>query len=130
DSVAARAVAGTIRKNVLQMAGRFIAGDAPEAALPGLRALWEEGIAHSVDLLGEATVSEAEAEAYQRRYLELVEVLGGAVSAWPERPALERDDRGALPRANVSVKLSALYSQLDPIDVEGSVAALGARLRP
>ncbi len=36
---------------------------------------------------------------------------------------------GELPRVNVSVKLSALDSQFDPIDREGTIARVAARLR-
>ena len=35
-----------------------------------------------------------------------------------------------LPRVNVSIKLSSLYSQFDPLDAEGTSAAVRARLRP
>src|SRR5207237_6614654 len=35
-----------------------------------------------------------------------------------------------LPRVNVSVKLSSLYSQFDPIDPEGTSRAVRARLLP
>src|SRR5208337_455124 len=34
------------------------------------------------------------------------------------------------PRVNVSVKLSALYSQFDPIDPDGTSRTVRARLRP
>src|SRR5262249_2702084 len=37
---------------------------------------------------------------------------------------------GPLPRVNVSVKLSALYSQFDPIDPAGTARAVLSRLRP
>src|SRR5262249_33366792 len=49
---------------------------------------------------------------------------------WPEVDRIDRDDDGPLPRVNVSVKLSALYSQFDPIDPEGTSHAVLARLRP
>ena len=42
------------------------------------------------------------------------------VNDWPEVPDIDRDDRGPIPRVNVSVKLSALYSQFDPIDPDGT----------
>ena len=45
------------------------------SALPTLKKQWNEGVAFSVDLLGEACVSDEEAAAYQRRYLDLVETL-------------------------------------------------------
>ena len=37
---------------------------------------------------------------------------------------------GELPRVNVSLKITSLYSQIDPMDFDGSRAALLAALRP
>src|SRR5204863_3050293 len=52
---------------VKHMAHRFIVGQDPAAALGVLRDLWRDGVASSVDLLGEATVTQAEAERYAGR---------------------------------------------------------------
>jgi RHH-type proline utilization regulon transcriptional repressor/proline dehydrogenase/delta 1-pyrroline-5-carboxylate dehydrogenase len=90
------------------MAHRFIVGETPSSALPILRQLWQRGVASSVDLLGEATVTETEADTYANRCGDALETLADAASHWPARPILERDRAGALPRANVSVKVSAL----------------------
>ena len=48
------AAAGGVR----HLAHRFIVGESPTAALSTFRHLWDDGIASSVDLLGEATVTE------------------------------------------------------------------------
>jgi RHH-type proline utilization regulon transcriptional repressor/proline dehydrogenase/delta 1-pyrroline-5-carboxylate dehydrogenase len=113
-----------------RMARRFIAGsDLPEtlATIAQLRA---RSLAFTVDLLGEAVITEAEAEHYQAEYLHLVAGLSRAVNSWPAVGLIDRDDRGPLPRVNVSVKLSSLYSQFDPIDPEGTGRIVLARLRP
>ncbi|HET9962351.1 MAG TPA: proline dehydrogenase family protein, partial [Nitrospiraceae bacterium] len=120
----------TIRHQVEHMARTFIAGDSVAAALPALRALWDGGRAFSVDLLGEATVSEQEADRYAARCLDALHDLGEACRDWPVQPLLERDHLGPLPRVQISVKISALYSQLDPIDPEGGYRAVAGRLRP
>jgi RHH-type proline utilization regulon transcriptional repressor/proline dehydrogenase/delta 1-pyrroline-5-carboxylate dehydrogenase len=104
------AAAGGVR----HMAHRFIVGETPAAALGVLRGLWGHGVASSVDLLGEATVTAAEADAYARRCTEALERLAGAAVAWPSRPMLEHDSVGPLPRVNVSVKVSALTPLLRP----------------
>jgi len=52
---------------VHRMAKRFIVGAGPEEAGPALQRLWDSGAATSVDLLGEATVTAAEADRYARR---------------------------------------------------------------
>src|SRR5688500_19392898 len=44
---------------VKHMAHRFIVGEDPKAALGVLRDLWKEGVASSVDLLGEAKIGRA-----------------------------------------------------------------------
>ena len=119
-----------IRHQVEQMATSFIAGASIEQAVPTLRKLWDDGRAFSVDLLGEASVSEREADAYRDRCLLALRTLGEVCAAWSSSPLLERDHLGLLPRVQLSIKISALYSQLDPIDPDGSYRVLAARLRP
>jgi proline dehydrogenase len=104
------AAAGGVR----HLAHRFIVGESPQAALSTLRHLWDDGIASSVDLLGEATVTEPEADRYARRCLDALTVLAEATPRWPQRPSLEADRSGTLPRANVCVKISALTPLLRP----------------
>src|SRR5438270_2191248 len=54
------AAAGGVR----HMAHRFIVGESPRRALGVLRELWDGRAGSGVDLLGEATVTEAEADRY------------------------------------------------------------------
>jgi RHH-type proline utilization regulon transcriptional repressor/proline dehydrogenase/delta 1-pyrroline-5-carboxylate dehydrogenase len=122
--------ASQISRQITSMAEKFIAGRDAAGALPGLRRLWDEGIGFSVDLLGEVCVSEEEADEYQRKYLDLVQVLPGAVGAWPEKPRLETDHLGTIPRTNVSIKVSALSARFDPIDPEGAIADAMRRIVP
>ena len=122
--------AKSLRHHIHQTAYTFIAGASIQEAVPTLARLWAEGRAYSVDLLGEATVSEREADQYRDRCVAALTLLGEAVKAWPAMPVLERDYVGSLPRVQLSVKLSALYSQLDGIDPEGSYRAVAGRLRP
>ena len=124
-SIAGKLAAGTIKKNVQEMAERFIVGTTGKEALPTLASLRKEKVTFTVDLLGEATVSEEEALTYQKRYLEILDSL---VAEAPKWPAVEQID-GA-PRINLSVKITALYSQIDPIDWDGSIRATKERLRP
>ncbi len=114
---------------VKHMAHRFIVGESPQAALGTLRELWKDGVASSVDLLGEATVTQAEAQRYAVRCDAALEALATAARRWPERPALERDSAGALPRANLSVKVSALTPLLRPDAPERGKRDAADRLR-
>ncbi|MFH1808662.1 MAG: proline dehydrogenase family protein [Pseudomonadota bacterium] len=126
----ARMAAGTIEKNVLDMARRFVVGSSPTEALPALKKLRDDNITFTVDLLGEATVSEEESEAYQKRYLEVIDVLTAEKDRWRDNDILDRGPDGPLPKVNVSIKVSALYSQMDSLAHDASLAALKQRLRP
>src|SRR5690606_5396656 len=112
------------------MARRLIAGPDAAAALPALQRSWRSGVAFSVDLLGEACVSEAEAEAYRRQYLALIPTLAAAVRAWPANDVLDRDHWGAIPRANISIKISSLSGHLSIVDFDRTLKHLADALRP
>ena len=122
--------ARTISSQIEAMAGKFIAGVDAAGALPGLRAMWDQGVAFSVDLLGETCVSDAEADEYARKYLDLINNLPASVASWRPDPRLESDHMGPIPRVNVSIKISALSARCDPIDAEGSMRDLMGRLVP
>ncbi len=128
--LAAGLVAKTIRANIEAMAKQFIIGETAAEAIKTLRRLRKDGFAFTVDLLGEATVSEAEADAYQRGYLELLHALASELPQWPALGGSGRLDWGTTPILNVSVKPSALFSQASPRDFEGSVAGILWRLIP
>jgi RHH-type proline utilization regulon transcriptional repressor/proline dehydrogenase/delta 1-pyrroline-5-carboxylate dehydrogenase len=113
-----------------RMARRFIAGSDLDETLRAVARLRRQSLTFTVDLLGEAVITEAESEHYQGEYLHLVEGLSRAVNAWPAVDLIDRDERGPLPRVNVSVKLSSLYSQFDPIDPDGTSRVVRRRLRP
>ncbi|MBN1395935.1 MAG: proline dehydrogenase family protein [Pirellulales bacterium] len=123
-------MAKTISNRITAMAQNFMAGVDAASALPSLKKQWSEGVAFSVDLLGEACVSNEEAVAYQKRYLDLVETLPKTVAQWPANPLLENDHLGPIPRTNVSIKISSLCARTDPMDFAGSLDALIDGLRP
>jgi RHH-type proline utilization regulon transcriptional repressor/proline dehydrogenase/delta 1-pyrroline-5-carboxylate dehydrogenase len=117
--------ASAIRKNVTEMAERFIIGTNADEALPVLRDLHQHGFAFTVDLLGEATLSDAEAAVYQQKYLDLIDRLSDATAAWPADAIIDKN-----PRTNVSLKLSAMEEHLDAVDPIGSVDRLLPRVLP
>jgi proline dehydrogenase len=131
DVRAARpALGAAAAAGVKHLAHRFIVGETPQDALAVLRSLWERGVASSVDLLGEAAVTEAEADDYAARCSETLERLVREARRWPQRPVLERDSSGPIPRANVSVKVSALTPLLRPDAPELGERDAAGRLRP
>jgi proline dehydrogenase len=131
DNRAARTALGAAAAaGVRHMAHRFIVGETPAAALGVLRDLWNRGVASSVDLLGEATVTQAEADRYAARCDEALTDLARAEAGWPPRDVLERDTIGPIPRTNVSVKISALTPLLRPDAPERGRRDAAERLRP
>jgi proline dehydrogenase len=114
---------------VKHMAHRFIVGETPQDATGVLEHLWREGVATSVDLLGEATVTAAEADRYARRCHEALDGLHAVYGGLPSRPQLEEDSFGAIPRENLSVKVSALTPLLRPDAPELGKRDAGPRLR-
>src|SRR3954447_8483825 len=115
---------------VRHMAHRFIVGDTPRGAVGELRAMWRDGIAASLDLLGEATVTAEEADRYAARCTDALEELARAYEKVPEREQLEHDSLGRLPRANLSVKVSALTPLMRPEAPELGRDDAARRLRP
>jgi len=124
------AVAGLLRLAVRYLGRHFIAGATPAEAGRAVRRVRRGGLTATLDLLGEACVSDDEAAAYQARYLALVEQLSPAARTWHAHAGLDATPWGALPRVNVSVKLSALSPYFDPIDPAGAADVVKARLRP
>jgi RHH-type proline utilization regulon transcriptional repressor/proline dehydrogenase/delta 1-pyrroline-5-carboxylate dehydrogenase len=105
-----------VRATLRGLSRRFMGGSTLSHALETITRLRNRGMLYSLDLLGEAVVSEREADAYQQAYLDL---LSG----------LQKDDDSA-ERPDVSLKLTSLSSRINPADPRGSVSAINARLRP
>jgi len=116
-----------LRWNVSGMARQFIAGKNPDDVMKALRKRREQGVGFTVDLLGEAVVSEKEANEYATRCLELLEQLARETRGWTD-PLGEGAE--LFPVVNLSVKISALYSQMNPADPGEAIVHLAPRLRP
>ncbi|MDO8587853.1 MAG: proline dehydrogenase family protein [Armatimonadota bacterium] len=129
NPVAVRAAAVFVHRTAGRMARRFIAGSTAQETARTAHRMWDERIAHTIDILGEVVVSEDEAEFYQRRYLELLDELAHSAQSWRPQPLLENAGGRSIPRANISVKLSALYSQIEPAAPDRTVRAIKDRLR-
>jgi len=130
NSKAGRAALGTAAAaGVRHMAHRFIVGETPQDAESVMRQLWERGVATSVDLLGEATVTSAEADRYAERCSAALDELAAVYAPLQARPAIEADSLGAIPRGNLSVKVSALTPLLRPDAPELGQRDAAPRLR-
>lgn len=123
------AVARAARLSAQDFARRFIAG---ENARQVLRAAKSERQLHrgfTLDILGEAVISNSEAEQYFHAYLDLLAAIAPEVQSWPADVLIDQDARGPIPRVNLSVKLSALDSQFDALDHDGTTRRAGGRLK-
>jgi RHH-type proline utilization regulon transcriptional repressor/proline dehydrogenase/delta 1-pyrroline-5-carboxylate dehydrogenase len=119
--------APVLRWNVSETARQFIAGRNPDEVITTLRKRRAQKIGFTVDVLGEAVVSEAEADEYAGRYADLLEKLASETKNWTDPLGT---NAALFPVVNLSVKISALYSQINPAAPADAIAHLGTRLRP
>jgi RHH-type proline utilization regulon transcriptional repressor/proline dehydrogenase/delta 1-pyrroline-5-carboxylate dehydrogenase len=118
-----------VKHQVSHLARQFMLGDEPRKIVAALQRLAEQQVDFTMDVLGETVVSEAEAEVYARRYLSLIELIAPEIPRW-RKAAEVHAPNGRVPRLNLSVKLSALSSQIHPTDPETAVEKITQRLRP
>ncbi|MGA9991665.1 MAG: proline dehydrogenase family protein, partial [Thiobacillaceae bacterium] len=101
-----------VRRSVQRLARQFLAEETSATLARLMDELRPLPARVSLDAVGEAVLSEAEANVYRDRVLRLIDSLAGASNA------------------DVSIKLSALTPRFDPIDPEGSAARVWTRLHP
>ena len=94
NSILSRALAYNARTNAARMARRFIAGENVTEVLQSVRQIRRNGFAFTLDLLGEAIISEVEADRYQQAYIDLIEGMAEKVDHWSANPILDRDHAG------------------------------------
>ncbi|MEA5535291.1 L-glutamate gamma-semialdehyde dehydrogenase [Crocosphaera sp. XPORK-15E] len=119
-SLPAKIAAETISKAVETLAFKYIAGETVPQVIKTVERLRKEKMGFTIDLLGEAVITEIEAKAYLQSYLDLMEQLSTESKKWSTVPQIDEAEGEKLPQVQVSVKLTAFYSQFDPIDPEGS----------
>ena len=126
-----RAKVVTVVENIKKMGGIFIAASEPEEALPVFERLRSQGYGISADILGEAVVSEKEADEFFHRYLHLLDLLNKQQKNWPVLGNTEETlDWGHAPRVDVSIKPSSLYSQMHGAGFDAIVVRAKERLKP
>ncbi|WP_422003336.1 bifunctional proline dehydrogenase/L-glutamate gamma-semialdehyde dehydrogenase PutA [Reyranella sp.] len=99
------------------MGERFVAGQTIEEALRNDRSKEAEGFRHSYDMLGEAAVTAAQAEAYMQAYRHAIHAIGRAAGG-----------RGIYEGSGISIKLSALHPRYSRAQIERVQAELYPRL--
>jgi RHH-type proline utilization regulon transcriptional repressor/proline dehydrogenase/delta 1-pyrroline-5-carboxylate dehydrogenase len=130
SSFAPSLVAGPVKAQIVDMAGQFVAGETGEDLIKQIKKNHKLGIATTIDLLGEAVVSETEADVFLQRNLEILDSVSKFYAKEPEPCFSDVGASGPLPRLNLSVKISALTPDVHPADPENSIKALKHRLRP
>ncbi len=121
-----------ISANIQEMARQFIVGENTKEAVKNIERLRKDGFAAVVDVLGEATLTEQEADEYVATYLEVLETLKNEQQGWKGLRGVGGDenlDWGHAPKVNVAVKPTALFALANPQDFEGSVQAMLKQLR-
>lgn len=120
-NLAAGLFSKTLRYNIETMAQSFMAGRNASETIKCIKNMRKKGFAFTLDVLGEATLSEKESDEYLNTYLEMLDSLDREQAGWASLCSENDLDWGYAPRINVSVKPSALYSQASPTDFEGTV---------
>jgi RHH-type proline utilization regulon transcriptional repressor/proline dehydrogenase/delta 1-pyrroline-5-carboxylate dehydrogenase len=107
------AAAWMVRASVARIARLFLAEENQAAVTRALGRIRVWGASATVDAVGEAVLTEDEADRYVRRYLDLLH--------WQEAAGLRSP--------HISLKLSAMTPRFDPLDVEGTVRRVLERAR-
>lgn len=127
---ATKIAAPTVRYTLRGLARKFMGGSHLHHALTTINRLRHKNMNFTLDLLGEATISEKESDQYQQDYIDMLQSLHEPIANWHEDELLDKTNGRESPRLSVSLKLSSLYSQITTTDPEGSIVAIGERLRP
>ncbi|AUC61373.1 bifunctional proline dehydrogenase / delta 1-pyrroline-5-carboxylate dehydrogenase PutA [Cyanobacterium sp. HL-69] len=129
NSPPAQIASATITKAVETLAYKYISGETIKEVIRAVEKMRKEKMGFTIDLLGEAVITETEAESYLQSYLELITQLSNQAQKWSTIPEIDTADGEDLAKVQVSVKLTAFYSQFDPIDPEGSKVKVCDRIR-
>jgi len=127
---ATRIAAPTVRYTLRGLARKFMGGNKLHHAITTVSRLRHQNMNFTLDLLGEATISEAECKAYQQHYLDMLTSMSEPLSNWNQNELLDISHNENSPRLNLSIKLSSLYSQIRTTAPQQSIDEICLRLRP
>lgn len=105
--IGAELVTAMAGQGVKIMGQHFVVGPKPTEVYKAVKNLQKEGSDYTLDVLGEAVLSEVEADKHMEKYISFIEQLYALGCS----------------SINLSLKLSALYSQFDPLNIDGCVEA-------
>ena len=130
DSIRPRLLCWIAWKTSMMMAGQFIAGANIAQAERAIRKMRKGQLAFTIDVLGEAARSTKEALKYHETYLNLISELPKKAAAWEPVALIDGVGDEAIPRVNVSIKLTSIHPGLDALVGERSKDVAKDRLRP
>ena len=113
---------------VQQMAKNFIIGRDWKTALPQLLKARKKNLAFTLDILGETVFSDAEAQHFTAMYRSLIEQVARESKTWSEVKQTDGSAIGPIPPVNISLKVSALDSQMDPIAFDSALERISAKV--
>ena len=128
-SLGGQVAAKTILTATKTLAHRYIAGETLAQALRTIQRLRQQHLTFTLDMLGEAVISESEASDYLEGYLQLMEQVSQAAQQWSPVPQIDQAQGEDLQQVQVSVKITAFCAQFDPLDAHGSQTRVSDRLR-
>ena len=129
NSAPGQLAATTVITATETLAHKYISGENTKQVLKTIERLRKDKMAFTVDLLGEAVITETEAVSYLERYIDLMQQLTEASKSWNKVPLIDEADGVPISQVQVSVKLTAFYSQFDPLDATGSEEKVSERVR-
>lgn len=115
---------------VQQMGNLFIIGRTAHEVLPKLEQLRFQKTAFTLDILGEAVLSDLEAKHYREQYFSLIDILGERSKSWPTIDQIDLSPLGPIPKVNISIKVSALDALSDPTAFEPTLERLEKEITP
>ncbi|HVP12847.1 MAG TPA: proline dehydrogenase family protein [Phycisphaerae bacterium] len=130
ESGYAALVAQAARWGCSVMAGQFNAGSTPKEAIAAVLGFRQQGLAFTLDVLGETIIADRIAREHQELYIRLIREISEQARFWKPAPLLDEAPWGRVPRVNISLKLSAIVAKFDPSDPAGTAQAVLDRLRP
>jgi len=126
----AHIAAPLVRMTVRGFSRKFMGGSSISNASKNIDGLLDNGMLFSLDILGEASITEKEADEYQSAYLRMIPDMSQRLNQRNVTEITGHLQRRVSSRLNVSLKLSSLYSQIDPVNFEGSIDTIKRRLYP
>ena len=115
---------------VKQMGETFIAGHRVDEALKKIKKARQSGVGFTLDILGEAALSEKEAAYYYDLYLQLISKIGEEAKTWTPHAVMDGSALGEIPLVNISVKFSSIDCKIDSAAYESSIERLMFKLSP